>query len=108
MQIEPSTVRDYKVINGQVVPGAIGGAIVNGVIEIPLNQRYSHHSISIEGVSGSVKLETMPNGLTSYREFDGNSLTENSTAVFVLGSQESMRFTPAQVANNYTIAVSSF
>ncbi len=108
MRIEPSSVREYSVVNGQEVEGAISATIVDGIIEIPLNQNYSHHSVSVEGLTGSVKLETMPNGLTSYREFDGNSMPENTTAVFVLGSQESMRFTPAQTANDYKIAVSSF
>lgn len=108
MRIEPSSVREYSVVNGQEVDGATSGAVVNGIVEIPLNQNCSHHSISVEGVSGNVKIETMPNGLTTYREFDGNSLPENTTAVFVLGSQESMRFTPEQTANDYKIAVSSF
>jgi hypothetical protein len=94
MRIDPSSVRSYDV--------------VNGIIEIPLNQNFSHHSISIEGDTGSVTLEQLPTGLTQYREFDNNILSQGSSAVFVLGSTEAMRFTPTETANGYIISVSSF
>lgn len=74
---------------------------------IDVNPKCSHHSISIEGLTGSVTLKIVPHGLTQSREFDGNVLVENGHGVFVLGAIDKLEVVPEN-AVDYKISMSSF
>jgi hypothetical protein len=80
-----------------------------GQENVELSPEFSHHSVSVEGAgTGAFTLQVLPFGLTEYRAFDDNTLSENGTAVFALGSISGLRLVPTTAGVDYAISVSSY
>ena len=88
---------DIRVID---VPG--------GVFSLPVNKNCTHHKVAVSGATGDVALKEIPHGLADARTFDGNTLAQNTGAVFVLGSLDAIEVHPANAGVSYKISVSSF
>lgn len=77
----------------------------NSVIDVDPTK--SHHSISVEGETGDVTIQIVPHGLTAPRDCEDNVLSQNSTAVFVLGSVDKISVSTENSAD-YLLSLSSF
>jgi hypothetical protein len=79
----------------------------DNVESISVNPNKSHHSVSVEGLTGNVTVTVVPYGLTTPRELEESLIEENGTAIFVLGAVSQIVLTPI---NNvaYKISLSSF
>lgn len=80
----------------------------SGVFTLDLNKNCTHHKIAVEGATGDVALKEIPHGFSTARDFEGNTLAQNTGAVFVLGSVDAIELTPVNAGVPYKISVSSF
>jgi hypothetical protein len=84
-------------------------AAVTGVQSVLASSDRSHHSMTIEGAdANSFTVKCKENGIATLLNFDGNTLTNNSKATFVLPGIESFEITPSDLIAAYTIQVHSF
>ncbi len=84
-------------------------ATVTGVQTVGASADRSHHSMTVEGVlANSFTVKCKETGIATLLEFDGNTLTNNSKATFVLPGVESFEITPSDSAAAYTVQVHSF
>tara|TARA_R110002167_G_scaffold188319_1_gene389833 strand:- start:15473 stop:15757 length:285 start_codon:yes stop_codon:yes gene_type:complete len=79
-----------------------------GVKTLDLSPKYSHHQIAVEGATGDVTIKFRPAGFAAHQDVTDNTLTQNSSAIFALGSVDSIELTPTDLAESYDITVSSF
>ncbi|MDP2610027.1 MULTISPECIES: hypothetical protein [unclassified Oceanobacter] len=82
--------------------------LATGVKTLGLSPKYSHHQIAVEGATGDVTVKFRPVGFDDYQSVTDNVLEQNSSAVFVLGSVESVELTPTDTGVSYSLTVSSF
>ena len=84
-------------------------AIVTGVQSVSASTDRSHHSMTIEcAAANSFTVKCKETGIATLLEFDGNTLTNNSKATFVLPGVELFEITPSDLAAAYTVQVHSF
>ena len=86
-----------------------GLSAVIGAQVITASADRSHHSMTIEAaVANSFTVKCKETGIATLLNFDGNTLTNNSKATFVLPGIESFEITPSDLAAAYTVQVHSF
>lgn len=82
---------------------------VVGVQLVGASADRSHHSMTIEGAdANSFTVKCKETGIATLLEFDGNTLSNNSKATFVLPGVELFEITPSDLAAAYTVQVHSF
>lgn len=83
--------------------------VAQGADSILASPNCSHHNIAIEGAtSNSFTIKCKVKGLSTLMTFDGNSISNNAMAVFILPGIESFEITPSDLAAAYTVQVHSF
>lgn len=82
---------------------------VIGVQVISTSSDRSHHSMTIEAsAANSFTVKCKETGIVTLLNFDGNTLTNNGKATFVLPGIESFEITPSDLAAQYTVQIHSF
>jgi hypothetical protein len=79
-----------------------------GIYNFPLKENFTDYKITVRGSTGQIAVEFMPLGADDYDQFDNADdglMSENSSAVFTVGPSTSLRITPTDISEQYTVQV---
>lgn len=91
------------------VNNSVKKEVAQGVDSILTSSNCSHHNIAIEAADANTfTIKCKIKGLAALMTFDGNSISNNAMATFILPGAESFEITPSDKAKPYTVQVHSF